>query len=192
MQNVPDDNAYEKTIRQELIPANKIKVSFSDIGALDDVKESLQESIMLPLRRPEIFKRGGILKPCKGVLLFGPPGTGKTMLAKAIAKEAGASFINVSTSTITDMWYGNSEKNVRAVFSLAAKVAPTIIFVDEVDSLLGGRTSDEQSVGRRIKNEFMSHWDGLLSKSNDKIIVLGATNLPFSLDEAIIRRFHRR
>ncbi|XP_058775379.1 peroxisomal ATPase PEX6-like [Vicia villosa] len=190
--NVASDNAYEKIIRQELIPANKIEVCFSDIGALDDVKESLHESVMLPLRRPDLFKRGGILKPCKGVLLFGPPGTGKTMLAKAIANEAGASFINLSSSTITDMWYGNSEKNVRAVFTLAAKVAPTIIFIDEVDSLLGSRSTNEQSVGRRIKNEFMSHWDGLLSKPDEKITVLGATNLPFGLDEAVIRRFHRR
>ncbi|KAL5069782.1 hypothetical protein RYX36_020670 [Vicia faba] len=190
--NDPPDNSYEKLIRQELISANEIKVSFSDIGALDDVKESLQEAVMLPLRRPDLFKGGGLLKPCKGVLLFGPPGTGKTMLAKAIANEAGASFINISSSTITGMWFGQSEKNVRALFSLAAKVAPTIIFVDEVDSLLGRRTMNEQDVVRSIKNEFMTHWDGLLSKPDEKIIVLAATNMPFALDEAVIRRFQRR
>ncbi|XP_058775372.1 uncharacterized protein LOC131649633 [Vicia villosa] len=192
LQSVPVDNPYEKLIRQELIPASEIKVNFSDIGALDDVKESLQEAVMLPLRRPDFFKGGGLLKPCKGVLLFGPPGTGKTMLAKAIANEAGASFINVSPSTITGMYYGQSEKNVRALFSLAAKVAPTIIFIDEVDSLLGKRTMHEQNVVRSIKNEFMTHWDGLLSKPDEKIIVLGATNMPFALDEAVIRRFQRR
>ncbi|KAI5400322.1 hypothetical protein KIW84_065273 [Lathyrus oleraceus] len=189
---VPADNSYEELIRKELIPANEIKVSFSDIGALDDVKESLQEVVMLPLRRPDLFKDGGLLKPCKGVLLFGPPGTGKTMLAKAIANEARASFINVSLSVITTMWFGESEKNVRALFSLAAKVAPTIIFIDEVDSLLGKRTSGEQNVVRGIKNEFMTHWDGLLSKPDEKVIVLAATNMPFALDEAVIRRFQRR
>lgn len=187
------DNAFEECIRQELIPANEIKVTFSDIGALDDVKESLQEAVMLPLRRPDLFKGDGVLKPCKGVLLFGPPGTGKTMLAKAIANEAGASFINVSPSTITSMWQGQSEKNVRALFSLAAKVAPTIIFIDEVDSMLGQRSSTrEHSSMRRVKNEFMSRWDGLLSKPDEKITVLAATNMPFDLDEAIIRRFQRR
>ncbi|XP_073223232.1 uncharacterized protein [Cicer arietinum] len=189
---VPSYNEFEKRIRKEVIRANKIGVTFSDIGALDDVKETLQEVVMLPLRRPDIFK-GSLLKPCRGVLLFGPPGTGKTMLAKAIANDAGASFINVSMSTLTSKLYGEDEKNVRALFSLAAKVAPTIIFIDEVDSMLGKRSeSYEHEATRRIKNEFMSHWDGLLSKHDERILVLAATNRPFDLDEAIIRRFQRR
>ncbi|MBA0773633.1 hypothetical protein Gotri_008893, partial [Gossypium trilobum] len=123
LQEVPPDNEFEKRIRPEVIPANEIGVTFADIGAMDDIKESLQELVMLPLRRPDLFN-GGLLKPCRGILLFGPPGTGKTMLAKAIANEAGASFINVSMSTITSKWFGEDEKNVRALFTLAAKVAP--------------------------------------------------------------------
>ncbi|KAK4793279.1 hypothetical protein SAY86_023714 [Trapa natans] len=189
---VPPDNEFEKRIRPEVIPANEIGVTFADIGALDEIKESLQELVMLPLRRPDLFK-GGLLKPCRGILLFGPPGTGKTMLAKAIANEAGASFINVSMSTITSKWFGEDEKNVRALFTLAAKVSPTIIFVDEVDSMLGQRTRvGEHEAMRKIKNEFMTHWDGLLTKAGERILVLAATNRPFDLDEAIIRRFERR
>lgn len=189
---VAPDNEFEKRIRPEVIPANEIGVTFDDIGALGDIKESLQELVMLPLRRPDLFK-GGLLKPCRGILLFGPPGTGKTMLAKAIANEAGASFINVSMSTITSKWFGEDEKNVRALFSLAAKVSPTIIFVDEVDSMLGQRSrAGEHEAMRKIKNEFMTHWDGLLTKPGASILVLAATNRPFDLDEAIIRRFERR
>ncbi|KAJ4832359.1 hypothetical protein Tsubulata_002161 [Turnera subulata] len=189
---IPPDNEFEKRIRPEVIPANEINVTFADIGALDEIKESLQELVMLPLRRPDLFE-GGLLKPCRGILLFGPPGTGKTMMAKAIAKEAGASFINVSMSTITSKWFGEDEKNVRALFTLAAKVSPTIIFVDEVDSMLGQRTrAGEHEAMRKIKNEFMTHWDGLLTKPGERILVLAATNRPFDLDEAIIRRFERR
>ncbi|XP_022136622.1 putative cell division cycle ATPase [Momordica charantia] len=189
---VPPDNEFEKRIRPEVIPANEIGVTFADIGAMEETKESLQELVMLPLRRPDLFL-GGLLKPCRGILLFGPPGTGKTMLAKAIAREAGASFINVSMSTITSKWFGEDEKNVRALFTLAAKVSPTIIFVDEVDSMLGQRTRvGEHEAMRKIKNEFMTHWDGLLTKPGEGVLVLAATNRPFDLDEAIIRRFERR
>ncbi|KAL6615605.1 hypothetical protein ACP70R_037875 [Stipagrostis hirtigluma subsp. patula] len=189
---VAKDNVYEKRIRESVIPASETGVTFDDIGALADIKESIQELVMLPLQRPDLFN-GGLLKPCRGILLFGPPGTGKTMLAKAIANETGASFMNISMSAITSAWYGEAEKSIRALFSLAAKIAPTIIFVDEVDSMLATRErSNESEASRRVKNEFMTHWDGLLSKSSERILVLAATNRPFDLDEAIIRRFEHR
>lgn len=170
----------------------KLMWTFADAGALDDIKESLQELVMLPLRRPDLF-HGGLLKPYIGILLFGPPGTGKTIMAKDIAKEAEANFINVSMSNITSKWFGEDEKNVRTLFSLAAKVSPTIIFVDEVDSMLGQRTRvGEHKAMRKIKNEFMTHWVGLMTKPGQRILVLAATNRPFDLNEAIIRRLERR
>ncbi|CAH2049307.1 unnamed protein product, partial [Thlaspi arvense] len=186
-QEVPPDNEYEKRIRSEVIAANEIGVTFADIGALDEVKESLQELVMLPLRRPELFKA------LQRHIAFWASRHWENNAGKAIANEAGASFINVSMSTITSKWFGEDEKNVRALFTLAAKVSPTIIFVDEVDSMLGQRTRvGEHEAMRKIKNEFMSHWDGLLSKQGERILVLAATNRPFDLDEAIIRRFECR
>ena len=108
------------------------------------------------------------------MLLFGPPGTGKTMLAKAVATEAGASFINVSMSTITSKWFGEDEKTVKALFTLAAKVAPTIIFIDEVDSILGRRSRNgEHEAMRRIKNESRAHWDSLVSYFGPRVLVCG-------------------
>ncbi|XP_066306587.1 uncharacterized protein [Miscanthus floridulus] len=185
-------NEYEKQIRELVIPASETGVTFDDIGALADIKESIWELVMLPLQRPNLFN-GGLLKPCRGILLFGPPGTGKTMLAKAIANEAGASFMNISLSTIMSKWCGEAEKSIQALFSLAAKIAPAIIFMDEVDGMLGTRErSNENEVSRRIKNEFMMHWDGVLSKPSENILVLAATNRPFDLDDAIIRRFEHR
>ena len=175
-----------------MIPASKTGVTFDDIGALADIKESIRELVMLPLQRPDLFN-GGLLKPCRGILLFGPPRTGKTMLAKAIANEAGASFMNISMSTIMSKWCGEAKKSIQALFSLATKIAPAIIFMDEVDGMLGTRErSNENEVSRRIKNEFMMHWDGVLSKPSENILVLAATNRPFDLDDAIIRRFEHR
>nr|GEU69604.1 ATPase, AAA-type, core [Tanacetum cinerariifolium] len=193
LKDVVTDNDFEKRILAEVIPPKEIGVSFDDVGALETVKDTLKELVMLPLQRPELFCKGQLTKPCKGILLFGPPGTGKTMLAKAVATEAGANFINISMSTITSKWFGEGEKYVKAVFSLASKIAPSIVFVDEVDSMLGRRENPhEHEATRKIKNEFMMNWDGLRTKERERVLVLGATNRPFDLDEAVIRRLPRR
>ncbi|OWM77989.1 hypothetical protein CDL15_Pgr018558 [Punica granatum] len=193
LKDVVTENEFEKKLLTDVIPPTDIGVSFDDIGALENVKDTLKELVMLPLQRPELFSKGQLTKPCKGILLFGPPGTGKTMLAKAVATEAGANFINISMSSITSKWFGEGEKYVKAVFSLASKIAPSVIFIDEVDSMLGRRENPgEHEAMRKMKNEFMVNWDGLRTKDKERVLVLGATNRPFDLDEAVIRRFPRR
>ncbi|XWS76554.1 hypothetical protein CRYUN_Cryun01aG0186400 [Craigia yunnanensis] len=193
LKDVVTENEFEKKLLADVIPPSDIGVSFDDIGALENVKDTLKELVMLPLQRPELFCKGQLTKPCKGILLFGPPGTGKTMLAKAVATEAGANFINISMSSITSKWFGEGEKYVKAVFSLAGKIAPSVIFVDEVDSMLGRRENPgEHEAMRKMKNEFMVNWDGLRTKDRERVLVLAATNRPFDLDEAVIRRLPRR
>ncbi|KAL6564201.1 hypothetical protein OROMI_015651 [Orobanche minor] len=193
LKDVVTENEFEKKLLAEVIPPGDIGVTFDDIGALENVKETLKELVMLPLQRPELFSKGQLTKPCKGILLFGPPGTGKTMLAKAVATDAGANFINISMSSITSKWFGEGEKYVKAVFSLASKIAPSVVFVDEVDSMLGRRENPgEHEAMRKMKNEFMVNWDGLRTKDKERVLVLAATNRPFDLDEAVIRRLPRR
>ncbi|KAE8703546.1 hypothetical protein F3Y22_tig00110467pilonHSYRG00035 [Hibiscus syriacus] len=193
LKDVVTENEFEKKLLADVIPPSDIGVSFDDIGALESVKDTLKELVMLPLQRPDLFCKGQLTKPCKGILLFGPPGTGKTMLAKAVATEAGANFINISMSSITSKWFGEGEKYVKAVFSLASKIAPSVIFVDEVDSMLGRRENPgEHEAMRKMKNEFMVNWDGLRTKDKERVLVLAATNRPFDLDEAVIRRLPRR
>lgn len=193
LQDVVTENEFEKRLLGEVIPPSDIGVTFDDIGALENVKDTLKELVMLPLQRPELFCKGQLTKPCKGILLFGPPGTGKTMLAKAVATEAGANFINISMSSITSKWFGEGEKYVKAVFSLASKISPSVVFVDEVDSMLGRRENPgEHEAMRKMKNEFMMNWDGLRTKDKERVLVLAATNRPFDLDEAVVRRLPRR
>ncbi|XP_061949709.1 uncharacterized protein LOC133673088 isoform X4 [Populus nigra] len=192
LKNLAKDE-YESNFISAVVAPGEIGVKFNDVGALEEVKKALNELVILPMRRPELFSHGNLLRPCKGILLFGPPGTGKTLLAKALATEAGANFISITGSTLTSKWFGDAEKLTKALFSFASKLAPVIIFVDEVDSLLGARGgSFEHEATRRMRNEFMAAWDGLRSKDSQRILILGATNRPFDLDDAVIRRLPRR
>ncbi|KAK1438053.1 hypothetical protein QVD17_03856 [Tagetes erecta] len=192
LKNLAKDE-YESNFISAVVPPGEIGIKFEDIGALEDVKTALHELAILPMQRPELFSRGNLLRPCKGILLFGPPGTGKTLLAKALATEAGANFISITGSTLTSKWFGDAEKLTKALFSFASKLAPVIVFVDEVDSLLGARGGGfEHEATRRMRNEFMAAWDGLRSKDSQRILILGATNRPFDLDDAVIRRLPRR
>lgn len=181
-------NPYEDVIACDVINPDDIDVSFDSIGGLDGVKEALHELVILPLQRPNLFAHGKLLGPQKGVLLYGPPGTGKTLLAKAIAKESGAVFINVRIANLLSKWFGDAQKLVTAVFSLANKLQPAIIFIDEVDSFLGQRRSTEHEVLTNMKTEFMALWDGFTTDQNARVMVLAATNRPWELDDAILRR----
>ncbi|XP_004502710.1 uncharacterized protein [Cicer arietinum] len=182
-------NPYEDVIAGDVINPDQIDVEFDSIGGLESIKEALFELVILPLKRPDLFSHGKLLGPQKGALLYGPPGTGKTMLAKAIAKESGAVFINVRISNLMSKWFGDAQKLVCAVFSLAYKLQPAIIFIDEVDSFLGQRRTSDHEALLNMKTEFMALWDGFTTDQNAQVMVLAATNRPSELDEAILRRF---
>jgi len=184
---------YEEIIAAEVIHPEEISVTFQQIGGLDPIIADLRESVIYPLSYPQLFtSASGLLGAPKGVLLYGPPGCGKTMLAKALARESGATFINLHVSTLTDKWFGESNKLVAGLFSLARKLEPSIIFIDEIDAFLRERRSTDHELTGMMKAEFMSLWDGLATGESTRIVVLGATNRPNDIDQAILRRMPKR
>ncbi|XP_034781832.2 outer mitochondrial transmembrane helix translocase-like isoform X1 [Acipenser ruthenus] len=183
---------YEMSIAAHLVDPLNMQITWSDIAGLDDVITELKDTVILPIQKRHLFEGSRLLQPPKGVLLYGPPGCGKTLIAKATAKEAGFRFINLQPSTLTDKWYGESQKLAAAVFSLAIKLQPSIIFIDEIDSFLRSRSSSDHEATAMMKAQFMSLWDGLDTDYNCQVIVMGATNRPQDLDSAILRRMPTR
>lgn len=179
---------YEVNIAAQLVVPSDLPVSWEDIGGLDSIVNTLKESVILPFQHQDLFQESKLFAPPKGVLLYGPPGCGKTMLAKATAKEANCTFINVELQQLTNKWYGESQKLAAAVFSLANKLQPCIIFIDEIDVFLQMRSERDHEATAMMKATFMSLWDGLVSSSNSQIMVMGATNRPQCIDQAILRR----
>jgi len=165
-------------------------VTYEDIGGLGEIVPKIREMIEVPLRRPEVFEKLGIEAP-KGVLLHGSPGTGKTLIAKAVANESGANFISIAGPEIMSKWYGGSEENLRKIFEDAEKSAPSIIFIDEIDAIAPKREQVTGEVERRVVSTLLSQMDGL--KSRGKVVVIAATNIPNMLDPALRRtgRFDR-
>jgi len=161
-------------------------IGWADIGGLDEAQLRLREGVELPLKNPESFHRLGI-RPAKGFLLYGPPGTGKTLLAKAVAKEAEANFISIKSSDLLSKWYGESEQQIAKLFSRARQVAPCVIFIDEIDSLVParGNAMGEPQVTSRVVNTMLAEMDGM--EDMQSIVVIGATNRPALVDPALLR-----
>lgn len=163
---------------------------WDDIAGLDNVKQAINEIVVYPMQNPDLFQ--GLLAPAKGLLLFGPPGTGKTLIGKCIASESGATFFAISASSLTSKWIGEGEKMVRALFAVARCMQPSVVFIDEIDSLLTQRVDGEHDSSRRMKTEFLVQFDGVSTGAEDRILIVGATNRPQELDEAARRRFTKR
>ena len=182
------DNALKRVqpsaMREVMVEAPQIR--WDDIGGLDAPRDRLKEGVELPLKHPEAFRRLGI-RPAKGFLLYGPPGTGKTLLAKAAARESEANFIATKSSDLLSKWYGESEQQIARLFNRARQVAPTIIFIDELDSLVPARGGGlgEPQVTERVVNTILSEMDGLEELQN--VVVIGATNRPTLVDPALLR-----
>ncbi|SCW03600.1 LAFE_0G14048g1_1 [Lachancea fermentati] len=193
-----DVDACQQILNDILIVDEKIY--WDDIAGLNNAKNSLKETVVYPFLRPDLFK--GLREPISGMLLFGPPGTGKSMIAKAVATESRSTFFSISASSLLSKYLGESEKLVRALFYLAKRLSPSIIFVDEIDSLLTSRSDNENESSRRIKTEVLIQWSSLSSATardkeesdaeSGRVLVLAATNLPWAIDEAARRRFSRR
>ncbi|KAG8228227.1 hypothetical protein J437_LFUL004352 [Ladona fulva] len=185
-------NDYEMVIASHLVDPSDISVSWEDVAGLEDVVQEMKDTVILPIQRQDLFADSQLTQPPKGVLLYGPPGCGKTLIAKATAKEAGARFINLDVSMLTDKWYGESQKLAAAVFTLAAKIQPCIIFIDEIDAFLRMRASQDHEATAMMKAQFMSFWDGFITDHSCIVILMGATNRPMDLDKAILRRMPSR
>jgi SpoVK/Ycf46/Vps4 family AAA+-type ATPase len=184
-------NSHEKKLLNGVVDAKSLRTTFADVHVPPETVDALKTLTSLSLIRPEAFTYG-VLATDKipGVLLYGPPGTGKTLLAKAVARESGATVLEVSGSEVYDMYVGEGEKNVKAIFTLAKKLSPCVVFIDEADAIFCSRTgASNRTSHRELINQFLREWDGMNDMS---AFIMVATNRPFDLDDAVLRRLPRR
>jgi len=197
-------SSYELKLMGDVVGADEIDVSFDDIGGLEHELDEVKDNVVLPIQIYNNMKEyGDLLPPCPtGILLYGAPGTGKTLIAKAIAKEAGATFVSIKASSILDKWFGESDRLVSALFSLGRKLSPSVIFIDEIETVLKKRDAmSSHQASSSMQGVFLAEWDGLSidpkkadgttaspATPNGPVVLLGATNRPNDLDPAILRR----
>lgn len=187
-----EDNKEEEKLEGALasaIVSESPNVSWDDVSGLEGAKEGLKEAVVLPIKFPQLFDE--VRQPWRGILLYGPPGTGKSFLAKACATECDGTFFSISSADLVSKWMGESERLIKQLFKMARDRKPSIIFVDEIDSLCGARSEGENDSSRRIKTEFLIQMQGV-GNDMDGVLVLGATNVPWELDQAMRRRFQKR
>ena len=191
MKTSPKAIEDERESKDKLILVEKPNVTWESIGGLQKVKETLRDVIVIPLKHPDLLKKYGV-RPWKGVLLFGPPGCGKTLLGKAAATECEATFFEVPVSEISSKWFGESEKNIHDLFESARSHVPSIIFFDEIDAISPPRAEGTHDVNRRVVDQMLREMDGITE--DDKLLVLAATNYPEGIDHALLRpkRFDKR
>jgi len=190
VQAVPSEMDEEKrqAILSTVIP-EKPNVKWEDVAGLKTAKQAIEDSIILPLKHPDLFEG---MPSWKGILLFGPPGCGKTLIARAAATECDATFFNLSSADLMVKWVGDSEQRIKTLFQVAKETQPSIIFLDEIDALGVKRTGEESGVSTRVLSQLLQGMDGVTSRVDDRIMVLGATNRPWNIDSALLRRFDKR
>lgn len=187
-----DDEAKKlQEMISDTILTERPSVKLSEVAGLAEAKQAIDDAILAPMKHPELFK-GKARQPWRGILFYGPAGCGKTLVAKAVASEVNATFFNVSAANIVSKWLGESERLVMNLFELARKNQPAIIFIDELDSIGVSRSGDDVGGERRLKTQLLTELQGLASKEDERITLIGATNLPWELDFALRSRFEKK
>lgn len=186
--DVGSTGQYEAQIMKTVIDPKRISETLDDIGGLQAIKQDITTSILTPLQYPSVFFDRRAVPPCRGVLLAGSPGVGKTMLARAIAKTANVPFLSISLCNLENKYYGESSRLIAAVFSVARNLQPCVVFFDEIDGIMRNRTTEEQAASYGLKTELLTHMDGMSSTASDSFFVIGSTNAPHLLDPAMRRR----
>jgi len=190
-QDLDDDEKRLQEMISDTIITERPNIKMTEVAGLDDAKQAINDAILTPLKHPELFK-GKARQPWRGILFYGPAGCGKTLIAKAVASEVNATFFNVSAANIVSKWLGESERLVMHLFQLARKNQPAIVFIDELDSIGVSRSGDDVGGERRMKTQLLTELQGLASNHEDRVTVIGATNLPWEIDFALRSRFEKR